>query len=771
MKTSKRLLIVGLWLALSAPLVAVETSFWQVGSFEDFLQGTLVSVSLSRDGELTLAPEARAIFTPDENLALSLAGDSHQNLYVGTGHAGKVFRVDAQGKGSLFFTASEPDVFALAVGPDGAVYAGTSPDGKIYRVTPDGKSKVFYEPKTKYIWALLFDGQGRLYAGTGDQGKILRIDPDGKGEVFFDTKQTHVMCLALDRHGNLLAGSVPNGLIYRLTPAGKAFVLYQAELPEIHALATDDQGRVYAAALGGAGGKGSPELFGPGATPVRGPNTVTTVTVQAATGDEDGAVADNKSPGQTPPPANDAGRAPSFNRTPTAATPFPVPKVPQGRGSLIEIHPDYTAETLWSSNNESVFGLALRGDHVLFSTDSNGRIFDLSPSRDGERLTLVTETRESLATRLWLEGKDLYAATTNVAKLFRVGAVPGREGSYESPVKDAKFVSRWGTLAWRGETPPGTGLEFFTRSGNTDRPDQNWSDWAGPYREPSGSAIQSPPARYIQWKAVFRGPGADGPVLDDVTVSYLNQNLAPQIRSLNVPAGGERTGPAGSSSSPGGYPGATATVSTGPAAAFGASSVAGAVPRIPITFTWQADDPNGDQLVYSLYVRAADEEQWHLLKEKLRQTTYQLEPDTLADGKYVAKLVASDEESNPPGTARQTDLVSAPFWVDNTPPAVRLLDQHLVVAKSGGQAEVHFQAEDATSPLRSADVSTDGKEWSDLTSDDGIVDSRRETFTVKVDKLSPGEHVITLRVYDTAGNAGVGKAVVRVETGSQETDR
>ena len=40
------------------------------------------------------------------------------------------------------------------------------------------------------------------------------------------------------------------------------------------------------------------------------------------------------------------------------------------------------------------------------------------------------------------------------------------------------------------------------------------------------------------------------------------------------------------------------------------------------------------------------------------------------------------------------------------------------------------------------------------------MDSPRETFTVKVAKLEPGEHVITLRVYDTAGNAGVGKAVI-----------
>src|SRR5438046_8528224 len=94
MKKSKLLLVVGLGWAVALPLVAVQTSFWQVGSFQDFVQGTLDGVSVSKNGELKLAPETRALFSPDENIALSLAGDGHNSLYVGTGHEGKVFRVD-----------------------------------------------------------------------------------------------------------------------------------------------------------------------------------------------------------------------------------------------------------------------------------------------------------------------------------------------------------------------------------------------------------------------------------------------------------------------------------------------------------------------------------------------------------------------------------------------------------------------------------------------------------------------------------------------------
>jgi hypothetical protein len=413
---------------------------------------------------------------------------------------------------------------------------------------------------------------------------------------------------------------------------------------------------------------------------------------------------------------------------------------------------------IWSSNSESIFGLAVRGNHVLFSTDSNGRIFDMVPGRDAQRVTLLTETHESLATRLLLEGSDLYVATSNIAKLLRVESEVAPEGSYESPVKDTKFISRWGVLAWRGEVPAGTTLEFFTRSGNSERPDQTWSDWAGPYRNSNGSPVTSPPARYIQWKAVLHANGANSPTLDDVTVSYLNQNLAPQIRSLNVSTAGERTSPTGGSSS-GLAAGTAISIGSQPSAAFGVVAPGGSVGgKIPVLLTWQADDPNNDTLVYSLYVKATDEQDWHLLKDKLHQTSYTIDPSTLPDGKYVAKLVASDEEANPPEMARKSELLSAPFWVDNTPPQVRVV-RETVTAEAG---EVVFEVEDSTSPLRSAETSIDGKEWKDLLSDDGIVDSRKETFTVKVSKLAAGEHVVSVRAYDTAGNVGVGKAVLHI---------
>ena len=242
-----------------------------------------------------------------------------------------------------------------------------------------------------------------------------------------------------DSKGNLLAGSVPNGLIYRISPEGKAFVIYQAALPEVHDLAVDSQGRIFAATLGGAGGKGSPDLLL--APPQGGTGGVTTITVTASA-DEDSAAK-----GQTPPVES---KTPSFNRSTPQISPLLPMQFGTGHGALIEIFPDATAETIWSSNSESIFGLAVRNDHVLFTTDSNGRIFDLDAEPNSEKLTILTETHESLATRLITGGKDLYAATSNVAKLFRIGDSLTREGTFESPGEGHKVYFALGGPGMEG---------------------------------------------------------------------------------------------------------------------------------------------------------------------------------------------------------------------------------------------------------------------------------------------------------------------------------
>jgi sugar lactone lactonase YvrE len=742
-------------LVAGAPLWAVQTGVWQVSTFNQFIKGRLSAVSLSDDGELRLAPVPQLVFNPEQALVLSLAADRNHNLYLGTGHQGKVFRVASDGKSSLFFTAPEPDVFALAVGPDGAVYVGTSPEGKIYRVTAKGKSSVFYNPNAKYIWALAFDSKGRLYAGTGDKGQIFRINPDGQGKVFFTSNQTHIMCLAFDSKGNLLAGSDPGGLIYRITPRGKGFVIYQSNLPEIHELASDAQGNIYAAALGTGGPPGILGVPTPGVPGMPLPAQTMTVTVTGATS-PGGAEAASGVKAQKAAPAKPQ-TSPSFIHAGPSAG-MPMAFKPQSRGAVIQISPDSTAQAIWTSQSASPYGLAVRGSQVLFSTDSKGKIYELKPSKYGQELTLLAETREAMATRLLLQGSDLYVATSNVGKLFRLGSASGEQGTYLSTIKDTEFISHWGVIVWRGSFPAGSSIAFYARSGNSPRPDPTWSDWTGPYHDPNGSQLECPPARYLQWKAVLSRGAGSGPRLDEVSVSYLNENLPPQIRSVSVSTASQRTSPAAGPAS-GLNPAATVSV-VGGAFSFAAPATEETSPgtKVPLTLSWQATDPNNDQMVYSVYIRSTKERQWHLLKARLEQPSYTIPPYALADGEYVARIVASDSPSNPAGMARRAAMLSAPFWVDNAPPTIRVIQRTL----TGSKAVVRLQAEDAISPLRSAEYKLDSGHWKDILSDDGIVDSRKESFTLRLSGLKPGEHVLLLRATDSAGNCGIGQALLEV---------
>src|SRR5216684_4414655 len=67
-----------------------------------------------------------------------------------------------------------------------------TPKGRIYRVTADGRGSVFYATKQEHILCLGLDSQGIVYAGTGKNGLVYRIDGAGKGFVLYHAHQAEV---------------------------------------------------------------------------------------------------------------------------------------------------------------------------------------------------------------------------------------------------------------------------------------------------------------------------------------------------------------------------------------------------------------------------------------------------------------------------------------------------------------------------------------------------------------------------------------------------
>ncbi|MEE8178189.1 MAG: WD40 repeat domain-containing protein, partial [Acidobacteriota bacterium] len=390
--------VVVLGLLISSGAWAVNTQFWSSATFEDFERGDLNGVSLSREGRMTLAPKLEELFSTDQAMIWAVAQDKQGNVYLGTGHSGKVFRMGPELEGSLFYDAPESDIFAMAVDNDGRLYVGTSPDGKVYQVDASGEGREFFDPESKYIWSLVFAADGALYVGTGDRGKIYRVPASGEGELYYDTQQSHIMSLAVTPDNELIAGTEPNGLLYRVSGPEKAFVLYDAPITEIHSVAVTPDGDIFASAMGRPGRGGLRQLGFPaqgGQTPVR---TSTTITVRAA--DEPGLPPGGAEEGPGQPRPNRPGN--QLTGQTAVRTADGLPRAQNRRATtqsaLYRVLPGGGVDTLWSSRRENIFDVLPAGEKLLFSTDQKGRIYELTLDR---QLSLLTQTDQEQTTRLF----------------------------------------------------------------------------------------------------------------------------------------------------------------------------------------------------------------------------------------------------------------------------------------------------------------------------------------------------------------------------------
>jgi WD40 repeat protein len=699
-----------------------------VSTVEDFLAGELKGVSVTGDGTVSVAPALSKLLDTQQAFVYSAAVDRTGALYVGTGNEGKIFRVGADGNGAQWAKLAEPGVHALAFDSNNRVLAATSPDGKVYRFNETGEAQAFFDPEEKYIWCLASDKQGNLFVGTGPHGMIFKVTPDGKSEVFYDSRETHIVTLEWTPDGELLAGGAPGAQLFKISPAGAAFVLYDSPLQELRAIALDRYGNIYAAALSGS------QLPEDQSTSSAGKSSTTS--------------SDSATSGDT-----------------TLET------APTDKGKKIEVYRiDKTnlVELLYSSNDGPVFDLAARPDSsLLAATGYKGRIVSIDPRRF---VSLVVQTPEEQVTQLVEQGGRLYAATSNLGKVFQIGGKAASVATYESKVFDAGVVAAWGTIRWRMRSGEPGRVKLFTRSGNTETADQTWSEWSGPYTNSQGSPVNSPGARFLQWKLEFptaTGGDAQAEAVEFVSVSYLQRNMAPVFKAVTVHAPGLAfLESAGISPSGGASPGGPNDehLRSLPRLVRDLEKSAPAVPPRKVfspgarSLSWTASDPNGDDLVYSVFIREQGDTAWRMIKTGLDQTQCTLDGLSLPNGLYYARVIASDRPSNPPASALDAQIVTKAFVIANSTPTV----QFSVPQVQGRRATFTATAAAQASFIHQCEYSVDGADWVLLFPKDGIADSDSEEYTWSVDNLTAGEHLIWLRAVDSVGNLGAGKLAVSI---------
>jgi hypothetical protein len=718
------------------PLHASTPKFFQAATQTDFLKGDVENLSIDSNGQLTLGPMTELVYETSAPFLWAMVPGTDGALFVGTGNEGKVFRIDSQGKGSLFFDSTELEAHALAPAPNGGLYVGTSPDGRIYKVDRNGASSTFFDGDAKYIWALVVDGKGNLFAGTGDKGVIYKITPDGKGTTFYKTNATHATALAVDKSGNLLVGTGTPGKVLRIDPEGKAFVLLDSPFQEIRALRFDDKGTLYVAAISGR--------------PASGAAPVTTDNVDRPTPDPTRAPVPSVSAEITSISIVDVGGGGS------GSSGMPREDRRSPKGAVYRISPDGVWDELWVSRDDSPYDLTFdQNGALIVGTGSKGKLYRLEG--DPLRPTLLARAAAQQVTSFHRDsGGRLYYATANPGKLFRLSPERAPRGTYESESRDAEMVSTWGAISWRGTTSAGANgsrIEVFTRTGNTETPDDTWSTWSSAYTNADGSSITSPKARYLQWRAVLTGKG-DGPVLTSITAAYLQRNLRPQVRNITVhPAGIVFQKPFSTGdpelagfddqSTPERKLAAAAGAQPGSSSALGRRTYQKGLQ----TLVWKAEDENDDDLVYDVLFRREGETAWKTLRKATSDAILVWDTTTIPNGTYFVKIVASDAPSNPSGTALAGELDSSAFEVDNSAPTISVSSVRVDRART----IITFDVRDDHSPIQRVEFSQDGQRWRGVFPVDGIADSRDEHYDLAVDG-ELGDRGLTLRASDSMNN-------------------
>jgi WD40 repeat protein len=723
-------------------LGAASATFWTVSTQADFLKGDAEDVSIDSDGRLFLGPSPSLVAETSAPFLWTAILGVDGTMWAGSGNEGQVLKVSKDGKLSIFFDATELEVHALAPAPNGGLYVGTSPDGKIYLVNADGTSRTFFDPDDKYIWSLAVDKSGNVFAATGDKGIIYKITPDGHGTPFYRTNAGNVVALAFTKAGDLIAGTESPGRVFKIDTAGKAFVLLDSPFREIHAVRLADDGTIYAVAVNGTqGGESRATDPLPIEPPARQPVPSVSTEITAIT------VVDNS----------------------VGASPSPMPRASkkQGRGAIYRIRPDGLWDAMWDSGEDAPYDIVIEpSGSLLVGTGTEGKIFRVSG--DPARATLLARAAARQVTALLREPSGrIIGAASNPGKLFALSPAAAKRGTFESDVRDAGTVASWGVIRWRAAGNSGA-VNVFTRSGNTATPDETWSPWSSAYTNAGGEQIVSPTARYLQWRAVLTSGGDNGPVLTSVTTAYLPRNLRPEVSSITVhPSGTVFQRPFSTGETElAGFDDAAADVrfAAQTAAAAASSGQPGPGPALGRriyqkglqTFVWKADDDNDDRLQFDILYRREGETNWKVLHRGVTDPIFVWDTTSVPDGTYFVKVSASDALSNSPGAALVGELESVSFDIDNTAPRIELQP----ATRTGARTTITFTVRDDQSSVQRVEYSLDASRWRLAYPKDGIADSRREDFEVRLDEGEAARSVI-IRATDAMNNVATGVAEIK----------
>ncbi|NUP98627.1 MAG: hypothetical protein HUU35_02105, partial [Armatimonadetes bacterium] len=568
--------------------------------------------------------------------------------------------------------------------PDGSVFVGSwSSEARVYRVT-EGKTELWLETDDVGLVAMAPLPDGSLVVGGIPSGRLYRVTGAGKYTVWADLDELYIWELLPDGKGGLYAATGNHGRVYHLDAAGKATVVLQSSERHVLSLASAGNG-LYA---------GTYPLGKVYRIDAEGVETVF----------------------ETP-----AGAVLSLVAMPNGN--LYVGEAGSGKIHLVE--PDGHTREVAGAEEANTFALTLVDDSVYAATGRPGRLLRIQ----GDVTAQLYESDEPFLLDLAAASdSSLVGIVAGSGEVLRLGLNDSTRGVYTSPVKDAEMRARWGVLRWRSDCGAGSAVTVETRSGNTSIPDSAWSPWSPTLVESGGSAVTSPPARYIQFRAIFDGGPGLTCRLDRLDLLYRTLNRPP-VLNLKSPE-------------------------------------AGSVVSKKVEVEWEAEDPDEDELHFDVFYAPVGSDEWQKIEaadEDEDESDDEGEAATDDEEGGEEEPADSDDASDDDDAAATTTAKAS----GAAPWAARGL---LAVHQRPAQAEAAKEAE----PVKSA-KEADAKEEATPNGDDeaeaGEADEEEadkeerlveDSITWDTSKLPDGLYRIRVLAHDEKRNPDDPKTVERI---------
>jgi hypothetical protein len=422
-------------------------------------------------------------------------------------------------------------------------------------------------------------------------------------------------------------------------------------------------------------------------------------------------------------------------------------------------------ETLVTRSGLAFYRLLRHGDTLLMTGGENGDVlgYDM-PTRNG--LTFSGSVAAQLNGVAPIAGQpNRYLLLKNNAPGFALldfAANGPREA--ETRRLDLGEPGQLGALRFnrlRALEPSQLALSLKTNFGSDDV--EGWSAWTALTAKDGGWFAEGMRGRYVkvrvQLPTLTSGPASTEVELDKADLYHLPQNHRPVLVDFHVLSPNYGLIPAPEPAPPaavsigqllgrGAAPGGDPTDDKKKGAFFGSQVVPQNGAQLIL---WTVTDPDGDNVACTFSLRRDGDANWTDIAVNTRDPYVQFDISHLPEGTYFTRLVAIEQAPRPAAQRLSVTFETDDLVIDRTPPEI--LDTSM--KREGGNLLVTVRGRDALSLLDGAEFTfNNGAHEIVEQPDDGIRDSREETFTLEIPLAKiAGATSVEVLLYDAPGNS------------------